>query len=208
MKKIMTTLAMVFVAGLVSANIAIDFKNTGGWVTQTAGEGSGVTDSLIQLIWSPVDPTATRAIDTGDHTLLGEFVLKSVIDASWGTWDSGNVFDLYDDGDVGGVSGSDAVILGGYIFVRMFDNTLADVDDYYLQQFVTGSLVAYDEFLPSTIYDSNLFIGSDADGFTGVTDMNLQADSYQVIPEPAVAALLGILGGGLLVARRLFSGQS
>ena len=31
---------------------------------------------------------------------------------------------------------------------------------------------------------------------------------WQAIPEPAVAALLGIFGGGLLVARRLFPGQS
>ena len=43
----------------------------------------------------------------------------------------------------------------------------------------------------------------------GVTaELGSAPGQWQAIPEPAVAALLGIFGGGLLVARRLFPGQS
>jgi hypothetical protein len=194
MKKIIVLLASSLIVGSVLADIAVELKNNAGIVYEPGGV-TFVNQALVQLIWT-ADPTGKAGV--GGALASGEYLLNSLVTTSgaWGTWgDQPQGVLQYDDGDVGGTAGQDTVILGGYFFVRIFDNSKTDLNDYYLQQSQEGpSLDKYVSTVPATIYDTNGLLGG-----------ALDAQNNQVIPEPAVAALIGIFGGGMLVGRRLFS---
>ena len=197
MKKIVVIMATTLIAGIASADLAVLLKNTGGIVTQAgSGGGAGVADVLVQLVWSPTDTAEAgigASLGTGEHLLT-----SMLVSGTWGTWNSPSE-DLYNDLLVGGNDGEDTVILEGYIFVRIFDNAATEENDYYLQQYVQApSLAQYNSLLPDTIYDTNGALGG----------MDINAQGNQVIPEPTVAALLGIFGSSMLVGRRLFSKKS
>ena len=201
MRKIFGVLVVSLISGVASADLAIELKNNSQYVTEPESAGATYVDQvLVQLIWTASIPTTQAGI--GGTLGAEEFLLNSLVTTSGyrGTFsDQPQGVLQYDDGDVGGSSGSDTAILDGYFFVRMFDNTATGLGDFYLQQSQQGTpLTKYDAQLTDTIYSTDTLIGGS----------DLDAQGNQVIPEPAVAALLGIFGGGLLVARRLFPGQS
>ena len=200
MKKILTVLIVSLISGIAAADLAVDLKNNAGLVLETDGT-TYVDQALVQLIWSPTD--SAQAVDTGNHLASGEYLLNTLTTTSGaaGTWgDQLQGVLEYDDGVVGGTAAEDTIILSGYIFVRIFDNTATELGDWYLQQYVQGpGLTRFNATATETIYQTAGTLGG---------ALNDASFGQQVIPEPAVAALLGIFGGGLLVARRLFSGQS
>ena len=193
MKKIISILIATSFAGVAFADIAIELKNNGGVVT-TDGT-TNVGKAFVQLIWTASTPEAQAGI--GATLGSGEFLLNSLIttDGFAGTWSDQPIGVLtYVDADVGGADIND-----GYFFVRMFDNTATGLGDFYLQQYQQGIPLAEsnpDVGAPPPPYNSNTFLGG---------DLSL---GNQVIPEPAVAALLGIFGGGLLITRRIFKKEA
>jgi len=196
MKILGTILASSLVIATASADLAVDFLNDAGTVTEAGSSGGTFVDQvLVQLIWTASTPTQQAGL--GGALGAGEVLLHSLVTTSTyaGTWsDQPQGILEYADSDVGDVDIND-----GYFFVRMFDNTATGLGDFYLQQGQQGSpLTEYDSGLIATIYDTNGELGG----------LDLDAQGNQVIPEPAVAALLGIFGGGMLVSRRLFSKKS
>ena len=193
MKKLMVVIAALSVVGIASADLAVLLTNGTTPVTKVGSGGiEGVDDVLVQLVWSP---TNTAQAGVGASLGVDEYLLNSMlVSGTWGTWNATDP-DIYNDLLVGGNDEEDTVILGGYIFVRIFDNAATELDDYYLQQYIQQPvLTKYDLQNVATIYNTSGELGGDLDS-TG----------HQVIPEPAVAGLIGIFGAGMIFARRMFS---
>ena len=122
------------------------------------------------------------------ESLLDSFTTTSGYEGTWSDIFDGT--DVYTDSDVGEVD-----INAGYFFVRVFDSAAMGLGDNYLQQYAQGpSLTEYDFQAASTIYDTNGSLGGAID-----------AQGYQIIPEPAVASLIGVAAVGFLAGRRLFT---
>ena len=198
MKSFIMALSISLVAGVASAELDINFGND---ATAVAGVGSGGTvdvgEVLGQLIWTASVPTA----QAGDNAALGtgEFLLASVLSPSgfWGTFDEG--LSTYVDLDVGG-----ADINAGYFLVRLFDDSAKAEDDWYLQFDLAGPVLTEYDIVPrpTPYLTANLMPGG------STIDLDDATYGYQAIPEPTVAALLGIFGSSMLVGRRLFSKKS
>lgn len=195
MNKALILLVTSFMLVSAHADIAVDLANalTSGIVYQPGGS-TEVNEALVQLIWSPSDAAQANA---NNANLLGanEHLLNSLITPAGpaaGRFPSQGIL-TYADSDVG-----DTDILAGYFFVRIFDNSQLNVGDYYLQQYVqTPTLTEYDSLTPSTIYETSGFLGGTLDDI-GVGGGN------QVVPEPAVASLIGLFGIGTFFSRRIF----
>ncbi len=187
MKKIITMMMVVAVAGVAVADLAIDLKNNSGLVYQP-GTTTFVDRVLVQLIWAP---TLNGIAQTDGGLDAGEFLLNSLVTTSGfaGTFsDQPQGILVYESADVG-----NANIQNGYFFVRLFDDAGVANGDFYLQQAVFGpDLLEYDYMLISTIYGTNATI----DGG------QLDAQGLTVIPEPATLSLMGIAGLGMFLARR------
>ena len=193
--KAIGTLMAFLVAGIAYADIDIEFDNTGGTVTEGGSGGTvGIDVVLAQLIWTASVPTAQAGI--GGALGTGEVLLDTVTTTlgMWGTWgDQDQPVETYLDSDVGGVN-----INNGYFFVRLFDIANTAVDDYYLQWESaewSPALTEYNTEPRPTQYltDTKLFAA------------DIDEHGNQVIPEPAVAGLIGIFGAGMIFARRMFS---
>ncbi len=193
MKKLLLFAQIILAAGVASADLDVEFDNFGGVVTSAGSSGTvGIDQVLAQLIWTASVPVAQAGIDGALGT--GEFLLDSILTTSgyWGTWSNQDQpIKTYLDGHVGG-----ADINAGYILVRMFDNSAKDLDDFYLQYLIAGpSLIEFNTAPRPTAYNTS--------GLIGGGDIDIQGN--QVIPEPTVAALIAVFGGGMLVGRRIFA---
>ncbi len=202
MKKtvIVSIIAMISSCGF--ADIAILLRNDVGVVYQHGTTGTdplteGVDQALVQLVWSPTD-SAQANIAGIDFLGATEYLLDDLTTTSGyvGTWSDQTTPGalVYTDADVGGND-----INSGYFFVRIFEDTVPDVGDYYLQQYVAvPTLVAYDFLNPNTIYQTD-------DGEFGALGGIVSSQGLTVaIPEPAVATLVGLFGGAILFGRRIF----
>lgn len=196
MKKVLMFCALSLIAGIAFADIGIDLKNNGGIVYAAGSSTTFVDQALVQLIWSPTNLAQATDVSVDSYLSPGEKVLYSLITTSGfaGTWSDQYPGILeFMNADVGG---SDINV--GYFFVRIFDNTKLGVNDFYLQQYVQGpNLTEYAANPPPTPYSTFQQLGG-----------SLDSQGYQIIPEPAVASLIVIFGGGMLVSRRIFSRKS
>lgn len=182
MKKIVTMAVAAAFAGLAVADISINFENLG--TTVNAAGGGFVNQALAQLIWTAA-PVQTQGNPDGALN-AGEVLLAEVTTTVGyaGTWSDQPMVVRGTDAGVGGV------VADGNFFVRIYDVDAMAKDDYFLQQFVTeGPLVEFAK--PSDIYQTNGLLGGDID-----------AQGYQIVPEPATIGLMGIAGLGMFLARR------
>lgn len=192
MKKMIMLLASMATVSVV-ADIEVELRNdaAGGEVYQPGG-ALYVDQALVQLIWTPNSPTQQAGL--GGSLGAAEYLLNSLVTplGPHGLFANQGVL-TYSDGDVGGNN-----INVGYFFVRIFDNSALAEDDYYLQQYVQGpTLNDPTDEPPPLAYTTSGALG-------GTLDNIADGGGYQIIPEPAVASLIGICGVGTLFARRIF----
>ena len=194
------TLAACLLAGAAVADVDIQLSQDGYGITKVNSSGSeGVDYVLAQLIWSATAPTYQGGADASLGS--GEFLLSDYLTApgDWGTFDAG--VDTYYDTDVGNND-----INNGYYFVRLYDNEAKAQDDWYLQFNLRGPTLKEFDTEPRpphyvTADDISNLVGDGQD----TIDLNDANYGHQAIPEPAVASLIGIFGGGLIITRRVFS---
>jgi hypothetical protein len=193
MKKTMAVLMVVAVAGVASADLAVNAKNQTPLVREgftEVGPGQGLeAGAYVQLLWS-ADNTGYQSDDLNDSLLnAGEYLLREGY--------AGNVglFNLTSDpaftsADVGG-----ADINAGYFYARVFERGTVAPGDFFLEMGITGpTLTAYDPLVPTSTYSFNM--GAD------LTEVWIDAQGTTVVPEPATIGLMGIAGLGLVLARR------
>ena len=183
----------VLAMGPVWGDIAVELKNTSGFVKQADESPLFVDRVLVQLIWTASAPVPKAEI--GGATGEGEFLLNSLVTTSGfaGVWpDQPQGIIVYTDADVG-----NADINSGYIIVRLYDNSALGWGDYYLQQAQEGT--------PLTEYDSENQEATVYDTAGGILGGAIDSQGYTIIPEPAVASLLMVFGGGMLLGRRIFN---
>lgn len=197
MKKFIPVLAVCMAAGLVSADIAIENENHNEKYYKA--DSTEVNSAFVQLIWADnligkAQAYNTDFLDAGEHLLLS----FTTFAGDGGKWNSllGDTFagiKVYDDVDVEG-----ADINNGYFFYRVFESGFTAENDFYLQQYEQGpTLGNYTVTAPAVpkLYAPNGTLGG---------TFSLAEGAHQVVPEPAVASLIVIFGGGLLVGRRIF----
>ena len=195
MSKFKILLSMFLISGAVSADLEIRFNNDSTPITLAGSGGAGdIGASFVQLIWSASSPSAQAGVSGALGP--GEFLLDSTTAGAgaWGIFDNGK--NEYYDTDVGG-----ADINVGYFFVRQFDDDARALDDWYVQFNMAGPTLTDSSDLPPppNYISANLMPGGAA------IDLDHTTYGHQIIPEPTVAALIGLFGGGMLVSRRIFS---
>ncbi len=199
MKKTTAFLVAALASSSVFADIDVELKNidSSGSVYKSGGGTIAVNQAYVQLVWSP---TNTAQANITDSQLLGagEYLLNEVYSSAGaaGRFPSQGIL-TYTDADVGNNN-----INAGFFFVRIYDYDAAVISegDFYLQQYVQGpTLTEYDTApAPRPIaYNTDGSLGGALD------DTNVGGGNV-VIPEPAVASLIGIFGVGLLFGRRIF----
>lgn len=171
MKKTLAVLVTVIVAGVATADIAINWRNLQG--VEYNGGGSGdflLTETMTyQLILSsgPIvaDVTAAYALNAGE-TLIAT---ANTASGFAGTFDAGvEIF-----------GAADEVATPGYLFVRAYNDNdltfghLGIIDN-------DGSITDYDSGLAASIYDADLVTGGEIN------------NGFQVVPEPATVGLFGL----------------
>jgi len=188
MKKILVMMIAATVAGIATADIAVELKNDAGVVTT---DGSTfVNQAYVQLVWNASAPAMAPGEVGISLFAAGDYVLNSLTTSVGygGTW-SDQVLGVltYADTAVGSVN-----ILTGNLSVRIFDDANKGFGAKYLQFGLDtdGSLTEYNSLTPSTIYET-----------AGALDGNIGASSYTVVPEPATIGLFGIGAIGAWILR-------
>lgn len=188
MKKTLAMIAVLAVAGAAVADIAVEFKNSGG--LQYNGGGFIAGEVRTQVIWTDnaiIDTTvlAAGALNAGEQLVYDAVQLLSADNtAAAGFAGFFNMGVLVDD---------TAGINSGKLILRAFDLDNSGLNSFHGQWNidVDGTLTDYDSFNTATIYTTNDLIGGQ--------QIN---NGVQVIPEPATIGLMGIAGLGMFLARR------
>jgi len=152
MKKIKLIAVAVAVAGIATADIAVDLVNNAGTITT---DGSTfVNQAFVQLVWNATAPAAAPGTVGISLLAAGDYVLDSLTTSVGyaGTW-SDQVLGVQQWGniDVGNVD-----ILAGNLIVRIFDDANKGAGSTFLQfdVDVDGALTEYDNLVGSTVYST------------------------------------------------------
>ena len=191
MKKTAMIMVVLLTAGMASANVYVGWNAVGGffWSNPVTGILAGGGSTIAQLIWSPdaaVSDANANTADylTGGETLLNEWTLTEAGESEWAFWTTDIVV------DDGGANPA-----GGYVYARIFQDSVVETDDYYY----AGPVIAAQNLDPNgepkpQAQDYAMNIG-------GVSGDEIDGQySAQVVPEPATLALFGI--GALIVGLR------
>lgn len=203
MKKMMTVLAAVAVAGVVSADLAVQTKNSAALLREgftELGPGQGLqTGAFLQLVWYADDSGYQDGadIDLADAT-LGSGLLSDggyVLTSGFTTGPVGNIdlgVGVYTDANVGG-----AAINSGAFYARIYSAAVpggpVQGSAFLEMGLQSGPLTAYSASDPTTIYSDNL---------NDLGTVSIDSQGTTVVPEPATIGLMGIAGLGMFLARR------
>jgi len=197
---------LAFVIAGVNADLSVSFVNN----TTAVGmpgivEGDGDLShyipepSIVQLIWSPVNNTASRLsnteVDVGGTLKAGEVLLLQTTTAPPNPWGYGSwnpTSGVWNDAFVGGVD-----INTGYFYARVFTGDALGDSYYYETAGIDASGWDYDPNDPQNqpVYNDSML--KDETAFIAV-----DANNTTVIPEPGTFGLMGLAGLGLFMARR------
>jgi hypothetical protein len=193
MKKTMAVLMVVAVAGVASADLAVNAKNQTPLVREgftSIGPGQGLeAGAYVQLLWK-ADNAGYQSDDLAESLLNpGEYLLRD------GYADNVGLFNLtsspaFTDADVGG-----ADVNTGYFYARIFERGTVAPGDFFLEMGIQGpTLTEFDPLVAPSTYSLNM--GLD------VAEVWIDSQGTTVVPEPATIGLMGIAGLGLVLARR------
>lgn len=199
MKKSLIVIVGAMVAGIVSADLAVNWKSTAVGVQDD--QSAFVVGGTVQLIWSPsgalmvaggynVNLSAVR----GESDGVGGFVLNSNVTGDYGLFGpfSEGSLNPYTDADVGG-----ADVNTGFFFTRIFESN-AIGEQYFLDiGNVDASAWVFSATDPLTVYGENAVPG--APGELVNTGDN---GTFVAVPEPATFGLMGVAALGLFLARK------
>ncbi len=190
MKKLLLVVLGSLVIGTAShASITVNWFAGGGVESPFDGDTSGNDMPIglfVQLIWtsaggySPFDDNDPLSVDSGF------VVLDTFTDPNGGAFSTSGT---YNDG-VGVLTGvSEAQLLAGSLYLRVFSDNAPAVNDWWGQGPIVGGLLDQDPS-PTT------------PNFVDLTDGDNPYSSWtQIVPEPSVLALAG-LGAALVAIRR------
>ena len=193
MKKTMAVLMVVAVAGVASADLAVNAKNQTPLVREgftSIGPGQGLeAGAYVQLLWK-ADNAGYQSDDLAESLLNpGEYLLRD------GYADNVGLFNLtsspaFTDAEVGG-----ADVNTGYFYARIFERGTVAPGDFFLEMGIQGpTLTEFDPLVAPSTYSLNM--GLD------VAEVWIDSQGTTVVPEPATIGLMGIAGLGLVLARR------
>ena len=208
----MTKMRAIIIASMLAissaqATIQVFWQSPDGILNPSNVGINSTPGLLIQLLWSPTDPTAS---------LSGANQLANL--NSWGgnsvVWTSAttSVIAPVIDGTSGliteaAVGVSEPALLGGYVFVRLFSvASNPGVGDYVALSLVTGPGLG--DMDPPAGAGTTTFItmtdNIDGDPFAGIgaDGSDPRLNWVQIVPEPSVLAFLGI-GAALVGIRRM-----
>jgi hypothetical protein len=186
MKKLLTISIAMLIAGIASADIAVNLVNNGGFLTT---DGSSYVDTaFVQLVWNATSPSTTVDASLSN---AGDYVLSSLTTTLGyaGTWsDQALGVQTWANSVV-----DDANILAGYLTVRIYDTAAMVAGDTYLQfdLDVDGTLTEYNNLVASTVYNTSGLISGD-----------FGSSTYTVVPEPATIGLFGLGALSAWIVRR------
>jgi hypothetical protein len=197
-KKVTLVIAtVVALTNAATANVALQWKATGGFFSDNAGNGTGVgfmqtlglANAYVQLIFAGADaaidlPTAGGGISDDDVVLQSgsvSFIAPGYGDGNYGTYNQSSTFN-------------------GNVYIRVFGAATA------------GAISAGTGLNGTLYYNSPLRLITDGgavpspvavEANTDTTNGNfMNNQTYFVVPEPSTYAFLG-LGAVLLAVRRL-----
>lgn len=186
MKKIALTMAAMGLAATANASITINWFSGNG-IDHPLG-GPLPAGALVQLIWTPDNIIGTLDPFNPTATEGNDILLQDNYNVLPGAFAYG---DQFDDG-VGPLAGvTEATLLSGYVYVRVFSTAAPAIGDYYgVSQLIGNPL-------------------NDADPPPGIPDFldispiqDTPFNSWiQIVPEPSVLALAA-LGAAVVAVRR------
>ncbi len=209
-KYIAVLLGCVSLAMNVNASIQVSFGATDG-VNNQAG-GDLIAGALIQVLWSPTDPSASLGVDLGNIT--GDYGSSRVIHNGF----TPSPFQIAGSTAIipeAFLSVTEPTLLGGYVYVRLFNVAAPTLNDYFAISTITGPglgdmdpasgspvTTAIEMEQPANAGDDVRFGGVGAQ-FSGTALSGIAGDQWhQIVPEPSVLAFLGI-GAALVGIRRM-----
>lgn len=209
-KYIVAMIACVGLAANALASIQVAYGATDG-VNNPAG-GDLAAGALIQILWSPTDPSAGLGVDLGNIT--GDYLTSRVIHNGFTplpfqiAGSTPTIPEAF-------LSVSEPTLLGGYVYARLFNVAAPTVGDYFAISFITGPglgdmdpvsgspvTTTVEMETPANAGDDVRFGGVGA-SFNGTALSGIAGDQWhQIVPEPSVLAFLGI-GAALVGIRRM-----
>ena len=210
-KQLIAVVACVCMALSAKASIqvsygAIDGANNPFGVGLSAG-------ALIQVLWSPTDPSASLGVDLGN--VAGDFGSSRVIYSTFTPGPAGFIASASGVVTEQSLGVSEPTLLGGYVYLRLFNVAAPVIGDYFAISAITGPTLgdmdpATGSPVPSSVEmelianaGDDVPFGGVGASFSGTALSGIAGDQWhQIVPEPSVLAFLGI-GAALVGIRRM-----